>query len=522
MNILLYSPDNGVTRNFMPHLWMFLLQALTPPEHQVFLIDGNAQPMTEAEIAKFVRTHNIQLAGISAMTRMAARAYRMADAIRGAGAKVVFGGPHVTEVPDEPLGRTGEPRHADAIALGEADYTWPRIVADAAAGNLQEIYRPVDSRDLEVKPSLADYPAIPWETLDLRQFDLISKVPAPIRALLQRAPGAWQSLHIVPVESGRGCPYGCDFCTVTGFFGDSIRFRSNQSVVDELLSLKRRAGRERGTIGVFFIDDNFAINVKRTKALLREIIAQGAVLPWVAQISVNLLKDEELLDLIAASGGRWIFTGLESVDAASLNAVNKGFNKPADYKLALDRLADRGIYAITSFIFGMDGETAGVAKRTHDIMSGWPPGLPVFGLMTPYPATPLYDRLMKAGRLTRPRHWLDFRPFRMAYTPDKITIEQAEAEVREAWTRAYSPEAMWRAYKSIAHRPFRERSVMFFARLAFRGIYFPQMRRRDWFLLLWRNRRTLRTLCYQAFTKARQKERVDGENLQPIRPQTSS
>ncbi|PYR96743.1 MAG: hypothetical protein DMG12_25645, partial [Acidobacteria bacterium] len=143
MNILLYSPDNGVTRNFMPHLWMFLLKALTPPEHRVFLIDGNAQPMTESEVAQFVRTNNIQLAGISAMTRMAARAYRIADAIRAAGAKVVFGGPHVTEVPDEPLGRNGEPRHADAIALGEADYTWPRIVADAAAGNLREVYMPL-------------------------------------------------------------------------------------------------------------------------------------------------------------------------------------------------------------------------------------------------------------------------------------------------------------------------------------------------------------------------------------------
>src|SRR6266705_4892105 len=136
MRILLYNPDNGVTRNFMPHLWMFLLKALTPPEHEVFLVDGNAQPMTEAEIAQFVREKDIQLAGISAMTRMAARAYRMADAIRGAGAKVVMGGPHVTEVPDEPLGRNGEPRHADAIALGEADDTWPRILADAERGEL--------------------------------------------------------------------------------------------------------------------------------------------------------------------------------------------------------------------------------------------------------------------------------------------------------------------------------------------------------------------------------------------------
>src|SRR6476660_5961236 len=138
MRILLYNPDNGVTRNFMPHLWMFLLKALTPAGHEVFLIDGNAQPMTENEVAQFVRAHNIQLVAISAMTRMAARAYRMADAIRSTGAKVVFGGSHVTEVPDEPLGRSTEPRHADAVALGEADYTWPRIVADADAGTLKE------------------------------------------------------------------------------------------------------------------------------------------------------------------------------------------------------------------------------------------------------------------------------------------------------------------------------------------------------------------------------------------------
>src|SRR4051812_42716537 len=224
MNILLYSPDNGVTKNFMPHLWMFLLKALTPDEHQVYLIDGNAQPMTEAEIAAFIKENNIQLAGISAMTRMAARAYRMADAIRSAGAKVVFGGPHVTEVPDEPLGRAGEPRHADAVALGEADHTWPLIVADAAAGNLKEIYRPVDQSGREVKPTLADYPEIPWQTIDLEQFNLVGKLPGPLRSIVKRNTKDWNSLYVVPVESGRGCPYGCDFCTVTGYFGDTIRF----------------------------------------------------------------------------------------------------------------------------------------------------------------------------------------------------------------------------------------------------------------------------------------------------------
>ncbi len=508
MNILLYSPDNGVTRNFMPHLWMFLLKTLTPPEHEVFLIDGNAQPMTENEVADFVREHDIRLVGISAMTRMAARAYKVADAVRAAGAKVVFGGPHVTEVPDEPLGRTDEPRHADAIALGEADYTWPRIVADAANGRLQEIYLPVDDDGHEVKPSLEHYPEIPWQTIDLEQFNLIGKLPGVVRSILKRRTTSWDSLYVVPVESGRGCPYGCDFCTVTGFFGDTIRFRSNQSVVDELLRLKERARHERGTIGVFFIDDNFAINLNRTKSLLRDIIAQNAVLPWVAQMSINLLKDEELLDLIAASGGRWIFVGLESVDAANLSSVHKSFNKPADYKVALDRLAARGVYAITSFIFGMDGDTPGVAGRTDEVVRTWPPVLPVFGLMTPYPATPLYDRLLKAGRLTRPRHWLDFRPFRMAYTPEKITVAEAEAEVRSAWTRSYGPQATEEALRRIADRPFRERSVMFFARLAFRGIYFPQLTLRHWLVLLWKNRRPLLSLCSEAFQDLRRHRRA--------------
>ena len=137
MKILLYNPDNGVTQNFMPHLWMFLLQSLTPVGHKVFLIDGNAQRMTEQELSDFVTRNDIRLAGIGAMTRMAARAYRMADAIRAAGAKVVMGGPHVTECADEALGREDEPRHADAVVLGEADETWPLVVEDAARGELE-------------------------------------------------------------------------------------------------------------------------------------------------------------------------------------------------------------------------------------------------------------------------------------------------------------------------------------------------------------------------------------------------
>src|SRR5467141_2693857 len=496
MRILLYNPDNGVTRNFMPHLWMFLLQSLTPEGHEVVLIDGNAQPMDEAGIAQFVRDENIGLVGIGAMTRMIAKAYRMADAIRAVGVPVVMGGPHVTEMADEALGRDGGPRHADAVALGEADATWPRIVEDAVLGQLKDVYAPVDAFGQESKPSLKEYPVIPWQSIDLKQFNLVPKAAS---GLLQKIGEGWGSLRILPVESGRGCPYGCEFCTVTGFFGDSIRFRTNVSVVNELLSLKARAKAEGGLVTVFFIDDNFAINIKRTKSLLRDIIAAGAQCHWVAQISANLLRDEELVDLIAASGGKWIFIGMESIDPTNLKDVNKGFNKPGEYAAVLERLAQRNVYAITSFIFGMDNDTVGAAERTLEQVRTWPPGLPIFGLLTPLPATPLYKRLVNAGRLTRPKHWQEFIPFEMAHTPLKMTIAEAHAEVKYGWSRSYSPEAMTQAVDSLKDKPLGYRINIFIARMCFRGIYFPQMGPLAWLKLIYQNRRTISSLVKEGF-----------------------
>src|SRR5476649_1372557 len=104
----------------------------------------------------------------------------MADAVRAAGVKVVMGGPHVTELADEALGRDGGPRHADAVALGEADETWPEIVKDAARGQLKEIYAPVDDSGKDRKPSLKQYPVIPWDSIDLTQFNLVPKLVFPM------------------------------------------------------------------------------------------------------------------------------------------------------------------------------------------------------------------------------------------------------------------------------------------------------------------------------------------------------
>jgi len=498
LRILLYNPDNGVTQNFMPHLWMFLLQVLTPSEHEVTLIDGNTQPMSDAELVQYVRDRGIGLVGIGAMTRMIAKAYRVADALRAAGVPVVMGGPHVTEVPDEALGRDGGPRHADALALGEADETWPRIVEDAARGELQETYSPVDAFGQERKPDLTSYPKIPWDSIDLKQFN---RIPGFLRPVMRHFNVDWETFHIIPIESGRGCPYGCEFCTVTGFFGDSIRFRSNQSIVEEMLKIKARTKASKGKAAVFFVDDNLAINGKRTKSLLRDIIAAGAELSWVGQISANLLKDEELLDLIAASGGKWIFIGMESLDPANLASVNKSFNKPADYARVLESLARRHVYAITSFIFGLDNDTPGAAARTLDEIAKWPPGLPVFGQITPFPATPMYDRLQREGRLTRPRHWLEFAPFQMAHTPLKITVPEVQKEVLYAWTNSYSPAAIEAAIESIADEPAAYKISHLMSRLFFRGIYFPQKGAWGWLKLAARNRRAIYRVIHDCFKR---------------------
>src|SRR5882757_8246001 len=181
----------------MPHLWMFLLQSLTPSGHEVVLIDGNAQPMDEAGIAAYVLEQKIDLVGIGAMTRMIAKAYRMADAVRAVGVPVVMGGPHVTEMADEALGRDGGPRHADAVALGEADDTWPRIVEDAARGELREVYEPVNSEGKEIKPSLQPYPTMDWDTIDLNQFNLFFKALA---RFTEKYGSGFRYFNILPIE----------------------------------------------------------------------------------------------------------------------------------------------------------------------------------------------------------------------------------------------------------------------------------------------------------------------------------
>ncbi len=480
LKIFLYNPDDGISYNYIPHLWMFLLKALTPENHEVIIADRKVQNMNEKEISEYVVENGIGLVGIGAMTRMIGKAYKVADAVRERGISVVMGGPHVTVMPEEAL------KHADSVAIGEADNTWPQMVEDAKNGNLKKIYRNAGKNGKEEKPDLGSYPLIPWSELDIGGFNNIPKI---LRPMIKHFAKGWENFFLIPVETQRGCPYGCEFCTVTRFFGNSIRFRTNESVVQELLNLKSIVKEGRGRVGVLFVDDNFAINLKRTKSLLRDIIAANAQIFYFAQISINLLKDDELIDLLAESGCKWIFIGLESIDETNLKLVHKNQNKPKDYKRILEKLAQKDIYAIVSFIFGFDNDSPGIAERTFQQLKTWPPCLPVFGQLTPYPGTPLYDKLLFENRLERPVHWIEVQPFEMAHHPLRISPEIVHQELKKAWTFSYSSEMNYKSINCLSDRDIGYQLFHLIARVIFHGIYFPQKSSFKWIKVLFKNRK---------------------------------
>jgi hypothetical protein len=168
----------------------------------------------------------------------------------------------------------------------------------------------------------------------------------------------------------------------------------------------------------------------------------------------------------------------------------------------------------------LDNDSAGVAERTLAQMREWPPVLPVFGQITPFPATPLYDRLLKEGRLTRPKHWLEFAPFRMAHTPLKMTIPEVQDEVHYAWFNSYSPAATERALDSIANEPVPYKISHMASRLFFRGIYFPKKGAWQWLKLILQNRRPIFRIVRECFTQWHGTADAVGRQRRPVLSQS--
>jgi radical SAM superfamily enzyme YgiQ (UPF0313 family) len=455
----------------MPTLWPHVLKALTPRGHDVITVDGNVIRLTPDEIADYVRRECVDLVGIGGMTRTIHLSYSVADRLRARGVPVVMGGPHVTEESEEAL------EHSDAVACGEADDLWPKMLADFQAGKLQPVYRATE------KPSLERYPILQWEAMDFKQFTLL---PRWLYQLFRTMGWGKYDINVTPMETGRGCPYRCDFCTVSPFFGEKVRFRTNENVIGELKLLERL-----GRTFVFFVDDNFAINPPRTKSLLRAMIAAGTRIHWAAQISMNLLRDPELLDLMRASNCIGVFIGLESVLPESLALVSKTFNKPAEYAGIIGEIQRRKMFCVTGFIFGIDADRPGVAKKTWDVLRTWPPGFfPIFSQLTPFPGTPLFKMLRMQGRL-EDRHWMNYRPYAVTFKPKGMTAEELEVELRTGWELAYSAPAVLERVRRMQDRGWISKLIYLFATLVFRGVYFRQMSARAWLGAVWNYRRAL-------------------------------
>ena len=404
MHVHLIAPTNEDSTYIKP-LWAATLAAHTPDDVRLTFRDDGLEPID------LVRESDApDLVGISVNSKTAARSYAIADAYRARGSKVVLGGIHVTALPDEGL------EHADAVVAGEAEGLWDKVIDDARHGRLG------GSRRSLLAPRTYKHTEMP---------ELVN-LPKPRRDL-------FHSIKYVPfdvVQTTRGCPFPCEFCSVSTYNGTTFRFRPVREVVEELEQVSPR---------VLFGDDNVMIHTKYSHELFEAMAPLGK--SWVGQASLAALHRVENVDVMARSGCKALFIGFESVDDSTVRVVGKRQNKPRKYADIVKCLSDHGIAVWGSFVFGFDEDVMGSFERTVDFCIESRLTMAQFALLTPYPGTKLYKRLEAEGRLTEPRWWLGEEHDKGApyYRPLRMTRE----ELREGWVRA------WRAmysYRAILRR----------------------------------------------------------------------
>jgi len=377
----------------MPCLGLLKVAALTPSGWDITIVDEKVEPLDMAQQADLV--------GITTMTTTVHRAYEIADHFRSRGTKVVMGGMHVSCLPEEAL------QHCDAVVCGEAEGLWPRLLADFDAGNLQRIYH--HSGKL---PALECLPQPQWKRYEDKNY-----------------------LPVHFVETTRGCPIDCDFCSVTSAFGGTYRNRPHDEVLSELRALKPFNGRFILKNCVFFVDDNIISNRAYARELLTRIADLG--LHWFGQASMNIAQQPEILDLCRKSGCIGLFLGFETLSPETLAAVGKRVNRPDEYLEAVRKIHDHGIGIDGSFVFGFDTDHEDVFDRTVDFVLKAKLEVAYFSILTPYPGTRIYKKLEQENRILT-KDWSIYDANHVVYRPKNFTPDQLLAKYLEALQQIYS------------------------------------------------------------------------------------
>lgn len=401
MKILLIQPsqiiDGGkvykAKKIMFPRLSLPVLASLCPPDVQVQIIDEYFEEINFNEPANLV--------GISFMTSQAPRAYQIGDEFRKRGKKVVMGGIHASALPEEALA------HADAVVVGEAEGIWPKVLEDFKNGKMNGIYK-------------------------FYQFPTLTGLPLPRYDLLKKDRYRLFKINF-PIQAGRGCPFKCDFCSVSRFFGNQYRWRPVEEVTEEIKQTSQKK--------IFFVDDNIIGHRVYARELFKALIPLK--LRWVGQASLNLAKDEELLNLAAESGCAVLFMGIESISESNLNAIGKFFFKVEEISDLISKIHKKGIIIHASIIFGMDDDGPDVFQKTVDFLIKEKIAYAEFFLLTPLPGTELRQKLEKEGRIFD-YDWSHYDCFHVVFRPLKMSEETLEKGLWDAYKKFYETSSIFR------------------------------------------------------------------------------
>lgn len=386
-----------------PYLALTNLAALAGDDWEISIIDENVEAINFSS--------RPDLAAISIMTPLAKRGYEIAASFREKGVPVVLGGMHPTMMNAEAK------IYADAVVSGEAEEVWPQVLDDFKQGDLKPFYKSANLFSLD-------------------------GLKMPRRDLLNRK----AYFFVNTIQTTRGCPFDCDFCAVTTFYGRSYRMRPVEEIINEIGQM------EPGFL--FFVDDNIVGSPKYAKNLFRALIPLKV--KWFSQSSLSIVKDLELLDLAQQSGCKGLFIGFESLYQETIKAMGKSINRVAEYKEAIKKIHGYGIGIQGSFIFGTDYDDESVFSDVLRFVERMHLEAVIFSILTPFPGTRVYQTMLKENRILH-TDWEKYDMNHVVYQPQKMTPEQLQEGFDWANKRLYG-------YGSIFKRlfPF-SRSGLFFS-----------------------------------------------------------